>query len=61
LPNFDFLAKFPDAERFEVLKTIKIETDTLDNQLKKNGITEIDFVKIDTQGHELPILQGSVS
>lgn len=61
LPNFDFLDRFPDAGRFEVLKTIKVETDTLDNQLKKNNIAEIDFVKIDTQGYELPILQGSVN
>ena len=61
LPNFDFLDKFPDSERFKVLKTISIQTDTLDNQLKKNNIAEIDCVKIDTQGYELPILNGSVS
>lgn len=60
LPNFDFLRKFPDSERFEVIKTIKIQTDTLDNQLRKNGIAEIDFIKIDTQGYELPILKGSI-
>jgi FkbM family methyltransferase len=58
LPNYELLAKFPDAERFDVIKTIKIDTDTLDNQLEKNGIAEIDFVKIDTQGQELSILQG---
>jgi len=61
LPNFDFLNKFPDAERFEVLKTIKIKTDTLDNQLNKNNIVEIDFIKIDTQGNEYSILNGSVN
>ena len=60
LPNFDFLNKFPNAKRFDVTKTIKIQADTLDNQLKKNDITEIDFIKIDTQGYELPILKGSV-
>lgn len=60
LPNADFLSKFPNYERFEVTKTIKLKTDTLDNQLKTNGIAEIDFMKIDTQGHELPILKGSV-
>jgi len=59
LPNFDFLNKFPDVKRFDVTKTIKIQTDTLDNQLKKNDIAEIDFIKIDTQGYELPILKGS--
>ncbi len=61
LPNFDFLNKFPDAERHEVIRTIKIWTDTLDNQLKKNNIPEIDFIKIDAQGYELPILRGSIN
>ena len=61
LPNFGFLEKFPDSDRFEVLKTIKIITDTLDNQLRKNRILDIDFIKIDAQGHELPILRGAAS
>lgn len=60
LPNTDFLNKFPESERFEVTKTIRIKTDTLDHQLRINGIAEIDFMKVDTQGHELPILKGSV-
>ena len=60
LPNFNFLDKFPDSERFKVEKKIKIQTDTLSNQLKKNDIHEIDFIKIDVQGHELPILKGSI-
>jgi len=58
-PNFDFLNKFPDAERFNVEKIIHLNTDTLDNQLKKEGINEVDFIKIDTQGYELSILKGS--
>ena len=60
LPNHAFLSKFPDPEDYQVMKTIRIKTDTLDNQLKANGIAEIDFMKIDTQGTELPILKGSV-
>ena len=56
-----FLAKFPELERYEVIKTIKTTTDTPDNQLKNNNIAEIDFIKIVTQGHELPILQGSIN
>ncbi len=60
LPNIDFLSKFPDVKRFDVTKDIRIKTDTLNNQLKKNDIVEIDFIKIDTQGHELPILKGGV-
>ncbi|MBI3899046.1 MAG: FkbM family methyltransferase [Gammaproteobacteria bacterium] len=60
LPNRDFLAKFPDCERFSVERTIKIKTDTLDDQLEKNNLNEIDFIKIDTQGYELAILRGGI-
>jgi FkbM family methyltransferase len=59
LPNFNILNRFYDRERFEVLKTIRLKTDTLDNQLRNNGILEIDFIKIDTQGSELSVLKGS--
>ena len=59
-PNIDFLSKFPEVERFDVVKNIKVQADTLNNQLKKNNIFDIDFMKIDTQGHELSILHGSV-
>jgi len=59
-PNIDFLSKFPEVERFDVVKNIKVQADTLNNQLKKNNISDIDFMKIDTQGHELSILHGSV-
>ena len=58
-PNFDLLNKFPDSERFKVQKNIRLNTDTLNNQLIKVGVNEVDFIKIDTQGYELPILQGS--
>ena len=61
LPNFDILDKFPNSERFEVLKTIKLQTDTLNHQLKKNNFSEVDFIKIDTQGSELNILNGATN
>ena len=57
-PNRDFLEKFPDPERFHTVKTIKIRADTLDNQLKANGIQDVDFIKIDAEGYALPILKG---
>ncbi len=60
-PNFNFLEKFTNAERFRVEKIIKLDTDTLENQLKSNNINEVDFIKIDTQGYELPILKGYAS
>jgi len=59
LPNYDFLNKFTDSKRYNTTAVIKIKTDTLDNQMQKNSISEIDFIKIDTQGHELSILKGA--
>jgi FkbM family methyltransferase len=60
LPNIDFLGKFPDVKRFDVRKHIRMKADTLNGQLKKNNIYEIDFIKIDAQGYGLPILKGGV-
>ena len=60
-PNFNFLNKFADSERFNVEKIIHLNADTLDNQLKKEGIDEVDFIKIDTQGYALSILKGCSS
>jgi FkbM family methyltransferase len=61
LPNFSFLERFPEAERFKVIDTIKIKTDTLDHQLQINSIDDIDFIKIDAEGYELSILRGSIN
>ena len=58
-PNDEFLKKFVSLERTEIVETKKITVDTLDNQLRENGVKEIDFIKIDAQGSELFILQGA--
>lgn len=58
-PNSEFLARFPKPERFEITRTVQMSTDTLDSQLALHAIDDIDFIKMDTQGCELPILQGS--
>lgn len=39
---------------------IKIQTDTLDNQLSQADIEDVDFIKLDTQGSELQILEGAI-
>ncbi len=57
MPNRRLIDKFPEKERFDVLKTIKTDTDTLDNQLHAEA--DIDFIKIDTQGSELNVLRGA--
>ncbi len=49
-PNMELLSGFPEAERFEIEETMKLGTDSLDDQLKENNIEDIDFIKIDTHG-----------
>lgn len=39
------------------VETIKVET--LDDYCVKNGIAKIDFLKIDTEGYELNVLEGA--
>ncbi len=58
-PNRKFLDKFPEAQRFDIMKEIKIEVDSLDSQFMSNKIDKADFIKVDTQGSELFILQGA--
>ncbi|EMN13018.1 FkbM family methyltransferase [Leptospira borgpetersenii] len=59
LPNLKFLQAFPDAERYDVERTIKIKTDSIDFLLKDKEVRYIDFLKVDTQGLELSILKGA--
>jgi FkbM family methyltransferase len=57
-PNMELVNRFSDAERFYIKERKEIAADTLDNQLEENGISGIDFIKLDTQGSELDILKG---
>jgi FkbM family methyltransferase len=59
VPDRQIVDKFPDSARFEILKTVKVPVDTIDNQLQARHIADVDFIKIDTQGHELAILKGA--
>lgn len=59
-PNYSFLEQFPESERFKITEILKMETDTMDNQLEKYHIDNVDFIKLDTQGSELLILEGAV-
>ncbi len=59
LPNRDFLDSFPESERFDVLKSVNLKADTLDKQLGEHRIKDADFIKLDTQGSELSILEGA--
>ena len=57
-PNYRFLKNFPDVDRFNIVEQTDLNTDTLDNSLKVNSILRADFIKLDTQGSELSILNG---
>lgn len=58
-PNDKFIKFFQNPNRFKVVKEIDIKVDTLDNQLSLSNINDIDYIKLDTQGSELQILQGA--
>lgn len=58
-PNYQFLEKFNNFQRFEIVSKENIETQTLDYSLNEQKISDVDFIKIDTQGYELNILKGS--
>ena len=57
-PNREFLDGFPDADRFDTVDVRQVRADTLDNVLRAAGIDDVDFVKTDTQGSELRVLEG---
>lgn len=61
VPNFELLKEYPDVERMEIVQTFSLEADSLDSQLEENGVSDVDFVKLDVQGYELEILQGGVN
>jgi len=58
-PDRTFIDLFPDADRFDTVGALQIEADTLDNQLSAHNVPDVDFIKVDTQGSELFILEGS--
>ena len=58
-PNRGFLDSFPEADRFDVIEIQQVEADTLDSQLRAHEVGDIDFIKADTQGSELFVLEGA--
>jgi FkbM family methyltransferase len=58
-PDREFLDTFPDAERFDTIDVQEVDADTLDNVLGAAGVSDVDFVKVDTQGSELHVLEGA--
>ncbi|GMV21710.1 MAG: hypothetical protein AMXMBFR57_16590 [Acidimicrobiia bacterium] len=58
-PRADFLSKFPEAERFDVVSQLDVETTTLDRVLSARAPRRCRFIKLDAQGGGLPILCGA--
>ncbi|MFA4859283.1 FkbM family methyltransferase [Methanoregula sp.] len=58
-PKTALLKQFPRAERLEVIGLEKITVDSLDHILSDGPKTDVDFLKIDTDGNELAILNGA--
>ena len=54
-PNQELFDKFPKSWKYKVVKRLKVEASTIDDELPNENI---DFVKIDIQGGELYCLQG---
>jgi len=59
-PNASFFGQFTDcAEQIEVVEQQTVETVSLNNFLPGAGVTNFDFLELDTQGTELDILKGA--
>lgn len=59
LPNRDLLDRFHNPLRFDVVEETSIDCESLDEVLQEAGLTDLDFIKLDTQGSELAILEGA--
>jgi FkbM family methyltransferase len=57
-PATDAVEEHPALDIERVVRTEEIELTTLDLWAAERGLTEADFVKLDTQGSELAILRG---
>lgn len=60
-PNKAILSHFPNAERFDTVEEKRIwasQTKDLDSIAQENSIRDVDFIKLDTEGSELIILEG---
>jgi len=58
-PNRPLLDRFHNSQRLDIVQEEKIKCDSLDEVLSEAASTDVDFIKLDTQGSELAILEGS--
>ena len=60
-PNWALIDQFPEKERFKIEKRFRVVTNTLDCLFSDGKICDVDFLKLDTQGAELDILEGGIN
>lgn len=58
-PNDTLVDRFLEAEDLKITRSIDVNCNTLDEVIRTTDIKCIDFIKLDTQGSELQILQGA--
>lgn len=59
--DMSFMKRFQDEVNLAVTKTIEMDTVDLDSLIAANGMGPIDFIKLDTEGNELDILEGAIN
>jgi len=60
-PNMNVLSQYEDARRYEEIEEEAISAEkvsSLDSIIERESISDTDFIKLDTQGSELKILEG---
>ncbi len=60
MPNREFLARFPQIERFDVVASTEVNCSTVDDLLSSTA-KSIDFIKLDLEGGELAVLEGATA
>jgi len=58
--NMDLLELYPESDRFTIIDTVSMQTNTLDDEISSKD-SHIDFIKIDAEASELYILQGATN
>ncbi|MAF80298.1 hypothetical protein CL629_04455 [bacterium] len=58
--NEEFVERFPDEMDLGVKGQTRVQATTLDSFLAEHKIPNVDFMKIDTEGAELDVLEGSI-
>ncbi len=59
-PNASYFSRFAEADNLDVISKDEIQTTTLDTFIKNNEIKDCDFIKIDTEGFDLMVLEGAL-